>query len=506
MSAVALAGLVGFGAYAAHADRVVPSERVRSRVIVRERPERGAPVVASLRPGAEARWLTSVEGWHHVELEDSKRGFVSADWTTRVEDPVREVAEVPSFPVPQPSWWVRAGRVVAGWFGSAAPIAVSIQEPPAARTEFRHPEARLPVSGFAAASDASGRVDLVLVVDASTSTSEFSGADVDGDGRLEDEWGGDDSTYRAQIYAARNFVAALRRLPGNENGERIRVGIVTFAGGEELRAYPPDQDFEPTEDSIRALGRRDAELRASVTSDYAEVERVLVDLSSLRPQGMTSSAAAIGRALEVLEAVPLVDGVRPPAVIDFLTDGMPSLPYAREEAERAARHAARIAAGRGVRINVFELGRNAVTRRPSVTSRRMAEVTGGVHLEVRQPADILEILRATSLTFVERVQLVNRTTGEQTRYISTGVDGSFYGEVPLAPGANEIVVVARLHDGREREQAFEIDYREGLTEPELAQKLLDLRVRNEALIEEIRERLARDMETQRKQLEIETPD
>ena len=39
----------------------------------------------------------------------------------------------------------------------------------------------------------------------------------------------------------------------------------------------------------------------------------------------------------------------------------------------------------------------------------------------------MRVLSETSLAFVDRVRLANRTTGEQTRYISTGLDGSFYG-------------------------------------------------------------------------------
>ena len=132
----------------------------------------------------------------------------------------------------------------------------------------------------------------------------------------------------------------------------------------------------------------------------------------------------------------------------------------------------------------------------------MAQVSGGYLISVDRPGDIIDILRATSLTFVERVRLVNRTTGVQTRYIATGIDGSFYGEVPLEEGRNDIAVVAVLQDGRERETTLAIEYRQGLTEPELAAQLKELRLRNEALIDDIRGRLAREIAKQRKELDV----
>jgi hypothetical protein len=349
-------------------------------------------------------------------------------------------------------------------------------------------------------------VDLILALDTSTSTNEFSEADVDGDGALEDVWAGDDSIYQAQILAARSFVSNLSKLPGNWEGERIRVGVVSFGGDEALRQYEPDRDFQPTGASLLALAERDAVLHVPLTADYDSIERVLLGLSTRRPSGMTNFAAGIGRAMQELghlgQQSDEASDEPVQRVIDFLTDGIPSLPYARIEAERAARYAARMAATEGIRINVFELGKNAVTRKTSATSQRMAQVTGGNLVAVDRPGDIVEILRATSLSFVERVRLVNRTTGIQTRYIATGIDGSFYGEVPLKDGHNEIAVVAVLHDGREREASIAIDYHQGLTEPELAAQLKDLQLRNEGLIEDIRRRLAREIAEQKKQIDI----
>ena len=69
-------------------------------------------------------------------------------------------------------------------------------------------------------------------------------------------------------------------------------------------------------------------------------------------------------------------------------------------------------------------------------------------------------------------------------------------------GANEIDVVAVLHDGRERAVALRVDYHPGASTPELEKQLTLVRERNEALIDEIRQRLAREMEQQRKELDV----
>jgi hypothetical protein len=489
------------------ADRVVPSERVRSRVNVRELPERGSRVLGRLAVGEEAKLLESLPGWHRVALPGETEGFVSADWTRIVEiEPQPALTAAPLPPAPRPGLLERLAYGLGRVFGRQPPISIEVEEPDTERTFLRHPDPRMPVSGFATAAEG-GLVELILAIDASTSTNEFSEADVDGDGELEDTWAGDDSIYQAQVLAARRFVDALGRLPGNREGERIRVGIITFSGVDAYREYPPDEDFDPTPISILGLANRDAQLRIALTGDYAAVDRTLEELAKTDPVGMTNFAAAIGRALIELEGLAAMGADERPRegalrVVSFLTDGMPSLPYARKEAEKAARYAALLARDSGIRINVFELGENAVTRKSSKTAARMAQVTGGTLVEVDRPGDIVEVLSTTSLAFVDRVRLANRTTGEQTRYIWTGVDGSFYGEVPLREGENRISVVAVLQDGREKEVELEVDYTRGLPTPELEKRLTLVREKNESLIEEIRAQLAKEMDTQRKQLDV----
>ena len=418
----------------------MPSERVRSRVMVRELPQAGSRPVGRLEVGEAAEWLDSVTGWHHVELPGDTRGFVSAAWTQVIETapPLAALAPATLPAPPRPNLFRRIAHSVSRAFGGEVAIALELSQPEGGHSFLRHPDPLLPVSGFAAAGE-EGLVELVLAIDASTSANEFAESDVDGDGRLEDGWAGDDSIYQAQILAARHLLAALARLPGNQDGARVRVSVVTFAGDDELFEHPPDRDFEPDTLSILAVANRDARLRVGLSSDYAEVDRVLLELSREEPKGMTNFAAAIGRALAELEGLGTMGAAAPPRegalrVVDFLTDGMPSLPYAREEAERAARYAARLAADAGIRVNVFELGHNAVTRRTSETGERMARLSGGSFVSVERPGDIVELLASTSLAYVHRVRLANRTLDERTRFIATGLDGSFYGEVPLREG------------------------------------------------------------------------
>jgi beta-lactamase superfamily II metal-dependent hydrolase len=63
------------------ADDVVPSDRVKIDVSIRQRPERNSPRLGALRPGERAEYLGSVPRWHKVRLSNGKTGFVSKGWT-----------------------------------------------------------------------------------------------------------------------------------------------------------------------------------------------------------------------------------------------------------------------------------------------------------------------------------------------------------------------------------------------------------------------------------------
>jgi hypothetical protein len=387
--------------------------------------------------------------------------------------------------------------------GRFARVDLEIREPQMGLT-LQHRDPNLPVAGFASAHGSSGRYDIMLALDASTSTSEFAEADVDGDGVLEDRWKGPDSVFRAQVTAAIGFVGILRRLPANRDGERIRIGVVTFAGDERFHRIPEGRSFDPSPEAIYGLAKRDATLVSPLTSDYDALDRALRELLDVEPKGMTDLAAGIGRAVAELtgnigrgaKSVVRRDAVK---VIHLMTDGKPRLPYDRYTAERAAVRAARMAGAEGIHINVFAMGRNVVTRDVSDALHRVVARSNGRLVELRDPGDIVSILRTTSFSYVDRVKLVNRTRGLESEYISTGIDGSFYGEIDLTEGNNRIEVVALLHDDRRASESFRIAYLRVPPEIELEKRLAEIRRENQVLIEQIRERMASRMEDKRSQ-------
>jgi hypothetical protein len=437
---------------------------------------------------------------------------VSAAWTQVISEPlVASAPSVSSAPPPdaraaaakvdssKPSFWKSLWRRL---FGPKPEIEIVINEPESSRTVYRHVDPNLPVSGYATAIGSQGQFDVILVIDDSTSTNEFAQTDVDGDENQERAWKGNDSVFQAQIEAARNLVGTLKRLPGNRSGERIRLGIVTFSGDDHYHLRPQDASFDPTPGAIYVLALRDAELHLPLTSDYATVEAVLDELSRTEPAGMTDFAAGIGRA--TIELAGLEDwGARSrprygaQKLILFLSDGEPRLPFEGEKAESAAVEAAKLAAGRNIRINTFALGKNPVTRVVNPSVKKMAARSNGRSVALESPGDIVSTLYETSFSFVDRVKLINRTTDHESDYIATEIDGSFYGEIPLEEGVNEIEVVALLQDDREASETFFIDYEQGLPARELSEQLERVRRENESLIEKIKDSLAQEIEQAR---------
>lgn len=491
---------------AATADDVVPSEHVRSRVVVREHSARASRDVGSLRPGERAAWLGSAGPWHLVRLGDGTRGFVSASWTQVVAaapvasaPPPAALAERVGRDAPRSPFWKTLWRRL---LGRAPEIDIVIKEPEIDGTVYRHFDPNLPVSGYATAAGFDGDFDVVLVIDTSTSTNEFAETDVDGNATPEDAWKGNDSIFQAQIEAAENLLGEVKRLPGNRGGQRIRLGLVTFAGDDRFHLRPQDADFDPTPGAIYALAQRDAELRVPLTSDYAAVEAILRDLSRAEPVGMTNFAAGIGRATIELAGMKERGARSRPRrdvqkLILFLSDGEPRLPFEGEKASRAAVAAAKLAARSNIRINTFALGKNPVTRVVNASVKKMAARTNGRFVALESPGDIVSILYATSFSFVDRVKLINQTTDHETDYITTGIDGSFYGEILLEEGVNEIEVVALLHDDGEASETFVIEYENGRPTRELTEQLARVRRENQSLIEEIKNSLAREIEEAR---------
>jgi hypothetical protein len=486
------------------ADSVVPSDRVQSHLRIRS--TASGPVIGSLRPGQSVQHLATQGEWHQVELSDGRVGFVSAAWSQII----REVEPVTSAhlevvePVGIGSKVRGVFHRVAGWLGAPPRVDLVLRDPVHDGAVHEHDDPVLPVAGLATPEGTSGTYDLVLALDASTSTHAFSLADVNEDGRLEDRWRGPDSIYHAQLRAAREFVAALSSIPHNRGGERIRVGLVSFAGDEDATG----ETFEASPKALLELAQLDAKLHVPVTSDYARLDRTLEELASHEPEGATDFAAGIGSAmaaLGVLTSGPASEGPNGEAqrAILFLTDGKPRLPVERETAQLAALYASSLARDAGVRIHTFALGRDTVRRDREVNPvvARMARRTGGHFTQLEEPGDIVGLLSSTSFSFVSTVRLANSTRGDEIPEIATAIDGSFYGELPLAEGVNEIEVEAVLNDGRKATRKLQVTWVDTKPIKALERKLTALREDNAVLVEQLRKKLVRQMKTAKRKEE-----
>jgi hypothetical protein len=485
---------MGLAPAAGLADSVVASEQVQSRLRVRQ--AAAGPVIANLLPGQRATHLATQGQWRQIELADGRVGFVSAAYSRVVPEP-GPAPSAAHLRVEQRGLrdalrgFLRGAR---SWLGAPPRVDLVLQDPVRDGAIHEHDDPLLPVAGLATPEGSSGTYDLVIALDASTSTWAFSQADVNGDGRLDDRWKGSDSIYRAQLRAAREFVAALRRLPGNRGGERVRVGVVSFAGDEHAAA----ERFEPSPAALLQLARVDAEERIPLTADYARLDRELERLASREPAGSTDFAAGVGRALATLGVLTAERASEEPQsgaqrAILFLTDGKPLLPVDRETAEKAALYASRLAGEAGVRIHTFALGRDMVRRGVNPVLPRMAGRSGGRFTQLAAPGEIVELLRTTSFSFVSSVRLANATSGAEIAEIATAIDGSFYGEISLAEGLNEIEVEAVLNDGRRTSRKLAVTWVDTKPRKALEARLAAVREENAALVEQLREKLAREM-------------
>ena len=66
--------------FAGLADDVVPADKVKVAINVRQGPDTGSEVVARLKQGDSLPLVKTVDGWYEVRLTEDTTGFVSADW------------------------------------------------------------------------------------------------------------------------------------------------------------------------------------------------------------------------------------------------------------------------------------------------------------------------------------------------------------------------------------------------------------------------------------------
>jgi hypothetical protein len=407
------------------------------------------------------------------------------------------------------------------------------------RLEVEHPEPEA-VLGDAAGAFVSGRAvatrgefrryDVAVVIDTSGSTTAPTGVDVDGNGTIGrprlGALGGlldlgstdpGDSILAAEIAAARSLLRGL-------DPRNTRVALITFAG-------------EPIGgggmfDSGRV---RDASITEEpLTSDYGRLDRALTRVRARGPRGMTHIAAGVDQAtIELLGLRGGLSEADPSSekIVLFFTDGQPTLPYnqgSEAENNRAVLRAAQRARRAGIRIHSFAIGPEALAG--PVSTVEMAAITDGQFTPVRHPGLLMNVVQGVSFANVESISVRNTTTGQDAFHVRSHADGSWDALVPLAPGKNELEIVARASDGAEGRATRVVHYAPGSADPYLPealvakrnelleQRLIDLRrgrveaertaaeqARKELALEIERERAAATeaAERQRKELELE---
>jgi hypothetical protein len=258
------------------------------------------------------------------------------------------------------------------------------------------------VDGWASTLGIPTRFDFYVVIDASGSTGDSAGVDLDGDGDLE-------SVLEVEIESARRFVDTI-------DLTHHRVAIVAFS------------------DSAHVL--------VHLTQDR---DIIAWGLSAVEPGGSTN----FGRALEavVVEHELYHDPTREQAIL-FLSDGEPTdtapdppgplLPCSFSDSACSGIQWAGEARERGLRLHAFAVGMLVDLD----VLAEMAGVGDGQFMQALHPDDLLQALPGLVLAGIDRVTILNATTGD---FVEAQLlpDGRFSQPVPaMDHGPNELVVRA----------------------------------------------------------------
>ena len=82
--------------FATLADEVVPVDKVKNSINVRQEPDTASDVVAQLKQGSSLPLLKTLDGWYEVQLDGEATGFVSSDWARVVAETAAEEAPAPT--------------------------------------------------------------------------------------------------------------------------------------------------------------------------------------------------------------------------------------------------------------------------------------------------------------------------------------------------------------------------------------------------------------------------
>lgn len=326
---------------------------------------------------------------------------------------------------------------------------------PGSMTVAYEPDCPLEVDVLGSAAVGLPLFDFYLTIDASGSSADCSGADIDEDGDVGVDIGflgcsdPDDSILAAEVRAFRDFVATL-------SADRSRVAIIVFSN------LPPGA---PTGPRMRIV--------QSLTSDFALVNAGLDDVLAGGSGGATDYSAAI--LLVRQEAATNGDRADRRQIAYFVSDGLPTFPVDPGNVEdpgdsEAALDEADLAASDELVINTFGIGFiPRVTRDPVLPPRCdrfdpatgglvttstlecIALRTGGGFFASNDPEEILERLLQTRPAGVESVVIFNDTIGTAVVGELT-TDGGYRGSVPVLLGEhNALRAVATATDGTECE-------------------------------------------------------
>lgn len=271
-----------------------------------------------------------------------------------------------------------------------------------------------------------GKHDVLLIVDRSLSAWRPTGSDIDGDGKvgelrpnrhrdLHPFWTTDagDTIYNAEVIAAGKLIERL-------DPRTVRMGLITFAGG--------------------------GEVRAPLGSSAFQLAHALRRLPGHGGGGGTNFRVAIKRAIAEFERA--ADAGNRHRSLMLLSDGFPSTGKSAKGERVFLEVAARRAVEAKIRIYGFAIGAEAV-KRPDAF-KMLTSLTGGELLLVEDPADVVDLMPYTSLTGVARVEIDNLSTSTRARSVRVFPDGSFDAYAPLRPGLNILRVTAYGEDGGTR--------------------------------------------------------
>lgn len=434
------------------------------------------------------------------------RGFAAL----RVEAPSAET-NASAAPAPSPAAATSQPKATAAapvrQTGPQRPVTISIEYPQDGAT-FGGTESTAFLAGRALVPRSEGlTTDVVFVMDVSGSTSAPSGADVNGNGVI----GAPPDSAADGLFALGSAdpgdsilaaeIAAVRRLLSRLDRRYTRVALATFSG--QMLDYG-------------VLAENPAVSEIALTTDYDDLQRALDRVFARGASGGTFMAAGVDQATNELlgqHGAFSRSEADSQKVIVFLTDGIPTLPFEGDDPRNTitVMRAAERARNANARIFSFGVGEEALEG--PLALLELARITDGAFTPVRDPALLSDIFGEVEFAEVEELSIRNASLGAAALATEIGADGSFSAFVPLRTGRNEIEVTARASNGRSTTERVTVHFAPDAAVAEvppglvpIQNKLLELRLtqlRRERIsgeqqrVEQVRERLAREIEQER---------